>query len=89
MPEIGFIQLRKLVQEEARAAGLNFSTRKAHAIANALFQRELFLEWDAENDARDLENGLVDLKQHSDSTARVAVRRWMQTQFNNVMKEAA
>ncbi|WP_435298496.1 hypothetical protein [Timonella sp. A28] len=89
MPEIGFIQLRKLVQEEALAAGLRFSTRKAHKIADALFQRELFREWDAENDARDLENGLTDLKQHSDTTARIAVRRLMQNQFNNIMKEVA
>lgn len=39
MSEIGFIQLRNQIKEQARAAGLNFSSREAHAIASALFKR--------------------------------------------------
>jgi hypothetical protein len=89
MPEIGFIQLRKLVQEEALKTGLRFSTRKAHSIASALMQRKLFLEWEAENDARDRENGLTDNTVHSDTTAHEAVRRVLKEMFNGQRKLAA
>lgn len=86
MSTLGFIELKKYIQEEGALRGFAVSSRKAHSMARTIMLRNM-----DEDDYADTEDGkrLVDFNFHADLTPREAISRWFDWYFASFTKEQA